>query len=324
MSLTSILKSPHHKELKAKIREYFPKPSFNLSGEVKVPSTTGVPSEIGTAFDYLIRFYIERNNPHIVVQKDMLVAEAGLELIENMEARSKEMGGYSSYNAKVLREWFKFGKKSYKGYLETGKVNAGLFLTAILFAKLDVPFRAGVDPNFNDLTNKGLVKIRIKELSALFRLLDSEIFHAEKRVLLNPTFGIASNMVGGADADFIIDGTLVDIKTVKELKLKLSDCDQLAGYYLLSRIGGLDGNLDAEPIDRLGIYFSRFGQLWTISIEEFMLPIGNGLIELKKMWTDHEASQEEIDIETKTLREKVATRAMECQNWVRTYFDQGP
>jgi hypothetical protein len=37
---------------------------------------------------------------------------------------------------------------------------------------------------------------------------------------LNPDFGFASKLVGGADADIVLDSTLIDIKTVKAATLK--------------------------------------------------------------------------------------------------------
>ena len=41
-------------------------------------------------------------------------------------------------------------------------------------------------------------------------------FKSEK-CYLNPTFGDASNLVGGADADIILDDMLIDIKTTKAI-----------------------------------------------------------------------------------------------------------
>ena len=106
-----------------------------------------------------------------------------------------------------------------------------------------------------------------------------DVFNAKEVCILNPTFNEASRLVGGADADIIIDDILIDIKTVKYLKLSRPDFNQLIGYYILYKIG---------------IYFSRYGYLHIINLvdvinnntfpefierfkEEAMKKYGNGI-----------------------------------------------
>lgn len=79
---------------------------------------------------------------------------------------------------------------------------------------------------------------------------------------LNPTFA-GSTDIGGADADFIVDGCLVDIKTSITPQLSADHLRQLAGYLLLDYH-------DAFPITSLGIYMARQGMLFTWSVEEFL------------------------------------------------------
>ena len=61
MSLTSFLKN---KDVKDKFTKAFPMPSISLSGELLAPPKTTHYPLVGTAFDYLIRFYLKRINPH--------------------------------------------------------------------------------------------------------------------------------------------------------------------------------------------------------------------------------------------------------------------
>lgn len=63
----------------------------------------------------------------------------------------------------------------------------------------------------------------------LVRAVPREMLVARQRATLNPTFGEASALVGGADADFVIDHTLVDIKTTKYPELKREIPHQLVG-----------------------------------------------------------------------------------------------
>jgi hypothetical protein len=94
-----------------------------------------------------------------------------------------------------------------------------------------------------------------------------DLFKPREKIILNPTFGKGSKLVGGADADLIIDNTLVDIKTTKEQKITRPIFNQLIGYYLIYLIGGID-NHENVRIDNLGLYFSRYNTLWTIPVKE--------------------------------------------------------
>ncbi len=73
-------------------------------------------------------------------------------------------------------------------------------------------------------------------------------------------------MVGGVDADIVIDGTLIDIKTTKNFEFNRDFFNQLIGYYVLSKIGGLEGLADND-IKSLGIYYSRFATTYRFDSE---------------------------------------------------------
>jgi hypothetical protein len=108
----------------------------------------------------------------------------------------------------------------------------------------------------------------VQDLRQLISLVKPEMFRAEKACALNPHFGRASELVGGADGDVVIDDALIEIKTVKDFQLKREYFDQLIGYYVLFRIGGIEGLPKAHSINRLGIYFSRHGHLWLVNVKD--------------------------------------------------------
>lgn len=95
--------------------------------------------------------------------------------------------------------------------------------------------------------------------------------------MLNPTFGEGSRLVGGADVDLLIDDALIDIKTTKSLRLTRGYLNQLVGYYILSKIGGVGDVPYAPKIERIGIYYSRYAELYTVSVrtvvDEERLPL---------------------------------------------------
>jgi hypothetical protein len=58
------------------------------------------------------------------------------------------------------------------------------------------------------------------------------------------------------------------VKTTKDMKVRRENYNQLIGYYVLAMIDRVDGLPRGHPITKLGIYFSRFGELYTIATDE--------------------------------------------------------
>ena len=77
---------------------------------------------------------------------------------------------------------------------------------------------------------------------------------------LNPTFEGSSD-VGGADADLIVDGTLIDIKTTVNPRIEPDWIRQLLGYVLLDYS-------DRHQISSIGLYMARQGILFEWGLED--------------------------------------------------------
>jgi hypothetical protein len=89
---------------------------------------------------------------------------------------------------------------------------------------------------------------------------------AEQRVC-GPVFAGSSDL-GGADADFIVGGLLIDCKaTTRPHTIQRSALQQLAGYLLLDYD-------DAYGIDRVGLYLARQGALIDWTVPEFLDALG--------------------------------------------------
>lgn len=87
------------------------------------------------------------------------------------------------------------------------------------------------------------------------------------RVVCGPVF-TGSADIGGADADFIIDGLLLDCKAaVSPSRLGNAEINQLAGYLLLDYD-------DQYGIDRVGLYLSRQGTAVTWKAGDFLGLLG--------------------------------------------------
>ncbi len=96
---------------------------------------------------------------------------------------------------------------------------------------------------------------------ALLAIVPFEALLHPTTLVLNPSFGASSRLVGGADADLITGDLLVEIKTRQQAKVEAGDLDQLLAYFLLARRERL-ADASFPAINRVGVYFSRHGHLW--------------------------------------------------------------
>jgi len=155
-------------------------------------------------------------------------------------------------------------KEREKAFLETGQIIDELIESALSLAYLDPIYRAN---RGHEYIGTPIDEKDIEDVRKLISIVIPDHFTAKRLCMINPTFGIASRMVGGADADIVIDDNIIDIKTSQKLELQLSYFHQVIGYYILHQIGGL-GELQPKPeIKRVGIYFSRYAHLHTLDLE---------------------------------------------------------
>ena len=280
MSLTSFIKD---KDINKMFKEEFKKPRLTEQRDLLSPPLTKHYSLIGTAFDYLLRFYIDKLNPNSISRR--WVSDASLTLldiaksIDSSEPLCKKLCDDSViekakeiiikypqisipevYNQ--VSEIQQNAGKQYNNFINNGIVDDELLKTVISLAKVDLIYRARfIGENLGVAEEKD-----IEDLRNLISTVPEDVFSANEVCILNPTFNEASRMVGGADADIIIDDTLIDIKTVKDMKLSRSDFNQLIGYYILYKIGKVDGLSPQHEINKIGIYFSRYGYLHIIDL----------------------------------------------------------
>lgn len=259
MSLTSFIKIS---EVKIMFKKEFPLLKTALQGDMKaIPITKNYPL-VGTAFDYLFRFYLEHENPNCVTKP--WVAEHSLALLEQMiEEHGKNTPKDMLEASDKMKSLLHDAKGTHKDYLKSGNLGDGLIRSSLILAQMDALYRSGrISPALGQVENGD-----VQDLRNLISLVKSETFKAKKTCFLNPTFGYGSQLVGGADADLIVDNMLVDIKTTKFLSFTQEQYNQLIGYYILSKLGKINESEDI-PISKIGIYFSRHGILHTISAKE--------------------------------------------------------
>ncbi|MEB3830150.1 hypothetical protein [Phormidium sp. CCY1219] len=305
MSMTSLL---YQKDVKEKFRQEFPVPKLKVKSNPLAPALTKHYALVATAFDYLLRFYLEFRNPKANSRK--WIAEVSLGLLRELKMlvssieeeelapdKLTEVEGdrllkvmpQTQHICKYLvkkgiarnREEFvnictrlerqadfimAKAKENYFLFLKTGELTDSLLKSCLFLAQLDPIYRVGkIDKNTGILNLKDM-----EDLKQLIALVDFDKFHAEEMMLLNPTFGRGSALVGGADADLAIDDMLVEVKTANKLALTSDYFHKLMFQYLLHRVAKIDGAPPNHEIHRLGIYFSRYGYLHTMNVADIV------------------------------------------------------
>jgi len=146
--------------------------------------------------------------------------------------------------------------KLHDKFINDGKLTDDYIIATIKFANLDSIFRA-----LAYKATQNIDPLDVEDMRNLYNAIPDNFFDYGKKWILDAIFGKASEMAGGADVDLIIDNSIIDIKTTKNLRLDSYMWGQIVGYYILSEIE------NKKNIDHIGIYFSRYGYLWNIDTD---------------------------------------------------------
>jgi hypothetical protein len=277
MSIITLLRRKNQegkKDVYLKFKDTFLKPKINCKRELLAPALTQSWSITGHAFDYLLRFHLKYKYPEQVIDRDEWVAKQGLEYIKKRKGSPRLFRAASKIYTKAQDQCHHF--------LNTGILEDDLIQSCIMLAKMDSIFRTG-DEYYPETVEEFLEidKKIVQDLKNLISIVPFEDFKPDTGILLNPVFGIGSQVVGGSDADLIIDNKIIDIKVTKNLYLSPEMWYQIIGYYLIYCIDvidalqrkrsvhypGFDKNVN---INQIGIYFARHGYLWTYEIDKIL------------------------------------------------------
>ena len=169
-------------------------------------------------------------------------------------------------NYRKIKGIIQNAKRIHDEFIKKGLITSDLYKAVLRLAQADAIYRRGrIHSNLGKIDEGD-----IADLEKLISIVKPELFRTEGLCILNPEFGKASQLVGGADVDLVIDDAIIDIKTTMKLKLKTEYFTQLMGYYTLYEIGGIDGMPREHKIKRLGLYFSRHAVLWYIDVQEII------------------------------------------------------
>ena len=213
---------------------------------------------VGTAFDYLFRFEVQRRFPKTRTQK--WVAEIALGVLK----------WDSSADGRLARRVVQTARKAHARFVRSREPSEKLVdemaQHAIRLAKLDSLYRGGIfDPTVEEAGSRDT-----RDLLRLLRIVpfDGQLGLLFKRgpILLNPTFGKFSELMGGADADLVAGGALVDLKVTKFPRFQDEYLAQVLGYQILGELHRELSPRKFPEINAVGLYFARHGVLRTIDV----------------------------------------------------------
>ncbi len=249
--LTTFIQIP---QIKEGLRRQFPLADVRLKNILHVPPRTRNYFLIGRAFDYLLRWEVKRLNPS--ASESEWIAEKAPERLSGREHRLAE---------DVVRT----AKAAQTTFLKSGKFSESIGTSLMQLARLDSVFR---ESRFLPGIGHSEEAADLKDLRDLLKLARGcPHFRARGQhpVVLNPPLGVGNLL---ADADMIINQTLIDVKTTKTVDWE-NTYYQLTAYCLL-RWGRelwikMKGTTRGEIRDRLALcprvrflaaYYARFGE----------------------------------------------------------------
>ena len=252
-----ITRSPFHE----KFRSIITRPKGKLDSPILAPPLTSNNQLVGIAFDYLMRFYLERIN--VGSKTSVWAAEEGVILLGLLEGTSDKY--------EIAKSYLESARNLYWSFIQDGFLTDELISAALRLAHLEGSRRSGA---FNaDLVTCD--ERDIADLRKLMSLVQEQDFLSRKACYLNPTFGSTHS-----NADLIIDDKLIEIKTVQSLVLDRRHLHQLVHYYIVLSLEGIDVGCKRHlnyfeeecEVNQICIYFSRHGYLHVMKIADVINP----------------------------------------------------
>jgi hypothetical protein len=246
------------------------------------------------AFGYLLRFRLQRINPKASVSA--WAAEAG---VKRIGVAHEDVTGMDvltpSRHPRELRAaaYIADAKRRYQAYIEDGHVTDELLVSVYRLAHLELAIHGGAD-RIDWRSINYLRATDAEDLRALLDLVDEKTLRA-RTCILDPRLP-ASEIVGGADPDFILDDCIVDVTTSHKPSFDLRDFYRLVGYFLLVGLGGVTdgaGNQKRSSVSSIGVYFARFGQFWKVPVKEILPP--SAVPEMTRWFVDSARRTNEIN-----------------------------
>ncbi|MFD2700092.1 hypothetical protein ACFSVM_06400 [Paenibacillus shunpengii] len=270
MSLASLLNT--NSTLQKAIREVTPLPDDFYSNTAAAPFknknilaeaqfTSYVSGLIRTSFQYLACAMIARENGDSPDAAFNPYIAKGHEVINEFFEDVPETA--------VLNELYADFKSKWTSFIHGEQMDpAELIAGAFMCSKLDTIYRVGVRSTYTSTEQfvKQFTSLPtpdvMEDLLCLIEIFKEHFTTIQGQTVYYPAFDHRRRLVGGAQADVIVDGTLYEMKTSKKAGYAWKEAAELLGYYLLNKIEG-----EPYPIRRLAFYKARFGSMEYVDVD---------------------------------------------------------
>lgn len=262
------------------IATQFPNPGSDVTTAPDVEHASYEHSLLGQAFDYLIRIWLESqctevHDPHAGGRfgGDWTTT---LGYTPSYNSRDVEWELTPSDEKEGINDALERADRKREQFLKTGMNVNDAIDAALVYSGLDL------DIGFEDGTIQAnsFADDVVTELQELFHLVREHSELIGDSVIISPTFGERSFILEG-HGDFIVDRTLIDVKTTEEPSFKPQYWRQLLAYYVLNDVhreliaSEVDTRAEEVPypdLTTVGVYFARFGELQTIDMADYLQP----------------------------------------------------
>lgn len=252
MSLPALLR---HSGVQLRLDMLAPRVEPRAPAPLLAPPGPGRPGTISSAFCYLLRFELERRHPDarthpwLAEQAPAALEALAPELVSRADAVGEEAGRAQTAYAQDPSP--------------APESRVAMASHAIRLARLDAVTLPGyVDEHLEDVDPA--------DAADLLAMLDAtpwrELVPRGAQLDLNPSFGRASVLVPGADADAILDGRLLLVRTGKSDRIDAQALRPLLLRFLLARLARAD-DASFPEVRELALLSARHGSLWRAPVE---------------------------------------------------------
>lgn len=203
---------------------------------------------VGMAIDYLLRFEIQRRNPETMIYTGDLIAEQAVRYEDDLHSPISDILAGAKANCIAYANGSDDVTLPTREALDLARLENLVRGDESIMPAVDRYLGEGDDDMEEDLEN--LIDIA------------DPILDGGRYAVLNP---VLANEGVVADADIVLDGALIDMKTTINPEFTDSFWRQLLGYLVLmdikSNLNYQTHNWTIEWPDEFGVYFSRSGDL---------------------------------------------------------------
>jgi|GEM_PF-3267566 len=204
-----------------------------INSKPVIVASTRYPQVVGTAIDIALKIFLAKKFGNPFPSSDCTI-HPEFEVDELSEV-------YVSDLVETLHEQYRDGLLKQSSLIEA----------SLIFALNDSFMKSGILPT----ESWGAYFDIIPEISSLFEN-SSKAFDGFRDVVFSPDF---TNLIPGliAEGDIIVDGALIDIKTVSEKGIKKKDFNRLVLYFIICKMHPQF----KDKVKRIGFFFSRQSSL---------------------------------------------------------------